>query len=188
MLVLCSLKPLSAQPGAQSQNPAGPNTSLQAVPRNGNEVQQLIEAFYISRLQEELKLSDEQYAAVIPAVKNYLRTRQMGARQKHQVEIQLNRLLDSSAPDDQVQAKLKELDEVKRQNEQSLQGAMAAIDSKLDVRQQARFRQYQQHTDQRISHMIQQIHESRRMQRMQGGPPRPNPPGPAPSRKFKQQN
>ncbi|MGB7622267.1 MAG: hypothetical protein WBN92_07935 [Terriglobia bacterium] len=147
------------------------NRQMRPVPSNENEVQQWIEAFYISRLQEDLKLTDEQYAAVIPAVKNYLRVRQTGARQKRLLERQLNQLLDSGAPDDQVQGKLKELDQSKQQNEQNLHSALTDVDSKLDVRQRARFRQYQQHTDQRINRMIQQIREGRRMRRLEGGPP-----------------
>jgi hypothetical protein len=162
---------LLAQSDPQASKAPGANSQMQSVPRNANEVQQWIEAYYISRLQEELKLTDEQYAAVIPAVKNYLRVRQTGARQKHLVEHQLKQLLDSGAPDDQIQGKLKELDQVKLQNEQNLQSALSEIDSKLEVRQRARFRQYQQHTDQRINRMIQQIREGRRMGRMEGGPP-----------------
>ncbi|MBZ5536221.1 MAG: hypothetical protein LAO31_09720 [Acidobacteriia bacterium] len=157
------------EPSAQKA-PAG-DDQLRTAPRSESDVQQLIEALYISRLQEELRLTDEQYAATIPAVKNYLRVRQAGARQKRLVERQLNQMLDSGASDDQVQGKLKELDELKKQNEQNLQSAMSEIDSKLDIRQRVRFRLYQQRTDQRINHMIQQIREGRRMQRMQGGPP-----------------
>jgi hypothetical protein len=168
---IVTTQPHFAQTGPPAQKAPGIDGQMQTAPRHENEVQQLIEALYISRLQEELKLTDEQYAAAIPAVKNYLRVRQAGARQKRLVERQLNQMLDSTAPDDQVQGKLKELDEVKKQNEQSLQSALSEIDSRLDVRQRVRFRQYQQRTDQRISHMIQQIREGRRMQRMQEGPP-----------------
>ena len=172
-----------AQSDPQSSKTPGTNGQAQSAPRNENEVQQWIEAFYISRLQDELKLTDEQYAAVIPPVKNYLRVRQTGARQKRLIEQQLNQLLDSSAPDDQVQGKLKELDQAKRQNEQNLQSALSDIDSKLDVRQRARFRQYQQRTDQRINRMIQQIREGRRMQRMEGGP-QPNAMRPKPQKRL----
>ncbi|MBZ5552496.1 MAG: hypothetical protein LAO21_07230 [Acidobacteriia bacterium] len=171
LLGIVTTEPRFAQTEPPAQKSPGADGQVQTAPRNENEVQQLIEALYISRLQEELKLSDEQYAATIPVVKNYLRVRQAGARQKRLVERQLNQMLDSGAPDDEVQGKLKELDEVKKQNEQNLQSALSEVDSKLDVRQRARFRQYQQRTDQRISHMIQQIREGRRMQRMQGGPP-----------------
>ncbi len=160
-----------AQSEPQPSKTPGSNSQMRPVPSNENEVQQWIEAFYISRLQEDLKLTDEQYADVIPAVKNYLRVRQTGARQKRLLERQLNQLLDSGAPDEQVQGKLKELDQSKQQNEQNLHSALTDVDSKLDVRQQARFRQYQQHTDQRINRMIQQIREGRRMRRLEGEPP-----------------
>lgn len=174
LLWVMAAQPHFAQTDPTAQKTPGADGQIQTAPRNENEVQQLIEALYISRLQEELKLTDEQYAATIPAVKNYLRVRQTGARQKRLVERQLNQMVDSGASDDQVQVKLKELDDVKKQNEQNLQSAMSEIDSKLDVRQRVRFRQYQQRTDQRINHMIQQIREGRRMQRMRGGPPSRN--------------
>lgn len=134
-----------------------------------NDLQQLIEAFYLSRLQGDLQLSDDQFAAVIPTVKNYLHVRQEDARQRHQVEMELNRLMNSGAPDDQIQAKLKEFDQVKVQSEKNLEAAQAEIDSKLNVRQQALFREYQLRTDQRISRMIQQIRQGQRMRRLPQG-------------------
>jgi hypothetical protein len=184
-VLLLGIFGLSAAMGSQSteaQNPAAPNTQAASQPRSQNDVQQLIEALYISRMQEELHLSNEQYAAVIPTVKNFLHVRQEGARRKHQGEVELNQLLGSGASDDQVQAKMKELDQVKKQNEQDLEEAHRQIDSKLDVRQQALFRQYQQKIDQHINRMIQQIREGRRMERM-GGQDRPmrmNPRGTSP--------
>jgi hypothetical protein len=171
LLGIVTTQPRFAQTDPPAQKTPGADSQMQTPSRNENDVQQLIEALYISRLQEELKLTDEQYAATIPAVKNYLRVRQAGARQRRLVERQLSQMLNSGTPDDQVQGKLKELDEVEKQNEQNLQSARSEIDSKLDVRQRVRFRLYQQRTDQRINHMIQQIREGRRMQRMQGGPP-----------------
>lgn len=170
LLLVCLTFVSWAQAGPPPQGPPGEAGRMQPGPRGENEIQHLVEALYIVRLQEALKLSDDQYAAVIPAVKNYLRVRQGGARSKAQAERQLNQLLESNAPDDQVQLKTKELDLIKKQNEQDLEKAQAEIDSKLDVKQRARFRQYQQHIDQRISRMIQQIREGRRMQRMQEGP------------------
>ncbi|MDD5543141.1 MAG: hypothetical protein PHX83_08190 [Acidobacteriia bacterium] len=184
---------ISAQPPAlQNSGPVNPQGMNPRHPQQ-KEMQELIEALYISRLQEDLKLSNEQFAAVIPAVKNFLQVRQEGARRKHQTEVELNQLLDSGAPDEQVQAKMKELDQVKKQNEQVLEEATKGIDSKLDVRQQARFRQYQQKTDQHINRMIQEVRQGRQMQRMQGrgqfqqNAPRPSGPPPtakrAPNRK-----
>jgi hypothetical protein len=171
--VLCTMlawgtsAPIVAQAPAPPQKPPVGSLQDQGGLRPENEVQQLIEALYISRLQEDLKLNDEQYAAVIPAVKNFLRVRQTGAKHRHEVERELNRMLGEGASDDQLQAKLKELDQVKKQNENDLDAAHTEIDAKLDVKQRARFQQYQEHIDQHIQRMIQQIREGRRGHRMQ---------------------
>lgn len=162
--------PANAQSGAPRQQLSGADPQIQPQDGKQHEVQQLIEALYISRLQEELKLSDEQYAAVIPAVKNYLRVRQMGAKRRHELQQEMNTMLDQGGPEEQIQTKLKEIDQVKRENEQALETARAAIDAKLDVRQRAQFQRYQQRTDQHIARMVQQIREGRKMERKMNGP------------------
>jgi small-conductance mechanosensitive channel len=170
VLLICSI-PLPAQTDPAATKRVPPDPQMHRGPRRENEVHQLIEALYISRLQEDLNLTDEQYASVIPAVKNFLRVRHSGARLKNQRERELSLMLNQGAPNEQVQAKLNELDQLKKQIEKDVETAQNAVNAKLDVNQRARFHQYQQKIDQRINRMIQQIREGRRMQRMQGNPP-----------------
>jgi len=188
VLLICSI-PLPAQTDPAAAKRVPPDVQMQRGPHHENDVHQLIEAIYISRLQEDLKLTDEQYASLIPAVKNFLRVRHSGARLKNQRERELNLMLKEGAPSEQVQAKLNELEQLKKQIEKDVETAQNVVNAKLDVNQRALFHQYQQNVDQRINRMIQQIREGPRRQRREGntpsteekkGPPpaQPQPPNP----------
>jgi len=116
------------------------------------EVVGMLDAYALVQAQNALQLNDSQYGAFVGRLKALQETRRKNQRARNQVVQELRRLtgqqattLDEAAVRDRLRA-LRELDE---RSAADLRRAYDALDEVLDIRQQARFRIFEENLERR---------------------------------------
>jgi hypothetical protein len=142
------LAPATASRGQTSPTPAPAEPSIddRLSPR---EVQRLFDAYVAMQAQERLQLSDAQYPQFLPRLKALLEIRRRTLQTRLAMLVELGRA-SAGAGDERVLretlARLKAFDE---RSALELRQAYEAIDQVLDVRQQARFRVFEDQVERR---------------------------------------
>jgi hypothetical protein len=115
------------------------------------EVQRLFEAYEAMQAQDVLHLSDAQYPMFLPRMKALQEARRRGAAERARLIGSLGRLAASDPPGDEAQlrAELKALDDLETRTADEVRQAMEALNQVLDLRQQARFRVFEEQMERR---------------------------------------
>ena len=116
------------------------------------EVVGMLDAYALVQAQNALQLNDTQYGTFVGRLKTLQDTRRRNQRARNQIVQELRRLtaqqtatLDEAAVRDRLKA-LRELDE---RSATDLRRAYDALDEVLDIRQQARFRIFEENLERR---------------------------------------
>jgi hypothetical protein len=113
----------------------------------------MLEAYAIVQAQQTLQLGDEQYGQFIPRLKRLQATRRRSQQLRNRMIAELRRLaglrVAAPADDDVLRERLKALRDHDERAAADLRTAYAAIDEILDLRQQARFRIFEEHIENR---------------------------------------
>jgi len=115
------------------------------------EIQRLFEAYETMQAQDVLHLSDAQYPTFLPRMKALQEARRRGTADRARIVANLNRLSGPDAPgdDSQIRAELKALDDADARTHDEVRQAMDALNQVLDLRQQARFRVFEEQMERR---------------------------------------
>jgi len=133
------------------------------------EIQRLFDAYAVVQAQEMLKLPDPQYAQFITRLKAQQQTRRRNLQARNQILRSLAQLTRSDAADEAaVRDELKALADLDARAAGELRQAYASIDQLLDVRQQARFRVFEEQMERRKFEFLMRARQNR------GRPARPN--------------
>jgi hypothetical protein len=111
------------------------------------EIQRMFEAVALVRAQEALALSDERYLPFLAKYKALQDVRRRTLQERNRLLRELNRLINAekgTADEAQLKERLKALQDLDARSEGELHKAYEGIDSVLDVRQQARFRLFEE--------------------------------------------
>lgn len=125
--------------------------------RNGfSAVQDMVEGFYISRLQKELELSDTQFSKILKPVRESLRRRTNLSRQRFLAVRAVRKALSENATDEKIMEHIQAIDtaELRLRNVQSQ--LLQKIDPALTPVQRAHLRIIQMNLERRIRNMIDQ--------------------------------
>ena len=132
------------------------------------ELRRLLDAYSIVQAQESLKINDEQYARFLPRFKALLDTRRQALQQHTRVLNVIRRLLMDAQPDDgMLRDALKQLQEIDTRGEADARRAYEAIDQVLDLRQQAKFRVFEEQMERRKLELVAQAQARVRQQNRQ---------------------
>jgi Spy/CpxP family protein refolding chaperone len=135
------------RPGAGGAQPEGGVTPA--------EIQRMFDAYALLQAQEQLKISDEQYSQFLTRFKALQDVRRTALQQHTRMIQDLRRTLDGGQLDDQaIKERLKQLDELETRTAAEVKKASDAIDQILDLRQQAKFRVFQQTMEQRKLELV----------------------------------
>ena len=183
--------PVSAQDQAPQQNPplqqqqgGGP---LRGLDNNGDmtpgEIQKLFDAYLVMEAQQALQLSDQQYPQFLSRLRTLQETRRKNQQERNQLMNQLQRLTNPRAQVRGDEAMIKErltgLQELESRNNAEMRKAYNALDEVLDIRQQARFRVFEEQIERRKIELLMRARQQNRLNNQQGpnaAPPR-RPPG-----------
>jgi hypothetical protein len=115
------------------------------------ELQRLFEAYEMMQAQDALHLTDAQYPQFLARVKTLQAARRRGAGERARIIANLVRLSapDAQSDDAQIRSELKALDEVETRTADEVRQAMDALNQVLDLRQQARFRVFEEQMERR---------------------------------------
>jgi len=138
--------------------PAAPNRSNRPdpsdplAPVSTGELVNMLDTYAIVRAQAELTLSDAQYAQFVTRLKRLQEARRRNQRERNQILQDLRRLTGPLAPtpdETVVRERLKALRDHDERATVEMRKAYETLDEVLDVRQQARFRIFEETIERR---------------------------------------
>ncbi len=115
------------------------------------EVQRLCDAYTVMQAQQALALDDVQFARFLPKLRALQDTRRRYDGDRQKLTAELGRLAAAVPPADDARLKdqLTQLRELTTRAAADVRAAYDALDETLDVRQQARFRVFEQQMERR---------------------------------------
>jgi hypothetical protein len=152
---------------------------------NGNlspgEVQRLFDAYLIVEAQRALDLTDQQYPQFLIRLKALQDTRRRTTQERNQLMQQLQRLTNPRQPsqgtDAQIKERLAALQEVEARTAAEMRKAYNALDEVLEVRQQARFRVFEEQIERRKIELLMRARQQNRPNQQGPNAKLPKPPG-----------
>ncbi len=139
---------------------AGPTWQQSPMPqqRAGREVQELLDAYVISKMQDALQIDDEQFAKMVGAQKNLQQHRRDYQRKRSATLRELQALVrGSESQEAEVAARLELLDELKSKFEATSREDYKRIDEILTVHQRARYRLLEVMLERRMQELLQEV-------------------------------
>ena len=115
------------------------------------EIQKLLDGYAVVQAQEYLGMTDAQFSPFLPKLQALQAARRRGEQERMRLLMELRRLTNarSQAPDSEIQNRVRALRDLQDRSMTDIQAAYDAIDQLLNVRQQARFRLFEQEIEQR---------------------------------------
>jgi hypothetical protein len=148
---------------AQARAGGAPDEAVSPV-----ELQRMFDAYSIVQAQEFLKIGDDQYAKFLPRFKALLDARRQTLQQRTRVLNVVRRLLIDSQPDEgMLRDALRQLQEIDSRGEADARKAYEAIDQVLDLRQQAKFRVFEEQMERRKLELVTRARQANRLNRQQ---------------------
>jgi hypothetical protein len=124
------------RPEGRANRPAG---------LTNGELVNMLDTYAIVQAQEALQLADNQYGQFVTRLKQLQRTRRQNMQKRNQIVQDLRRLTQETTIDEPaLRARLKALHDHEVSAAEELRRAYDSVDEILDLRQQARFRIFEE--------------------------------------------
>jgi len=153
------------------QGGGGPLPGLGAGEMSPAEIQKLFDAYLVMEAQQALALTDQQYPQFLARLRTLQDTRRRNQQERIQLMGQLQRLTNPRAANRGDEGAIKErltaLLELESRNAAEMRKAYAALDEVLDVRQQARFRVFEEQIERRKIELLMRARQQNRPQNQQ---------------------
>src|SRR5215813_1550659 len=178
-IAICAMVtiPLSAQDAQGGRNRATPPapgpTAEDAV--SPAEIQRLFDAYVVMQAQQALQLSDEQFPKFLARVKSLQEVRRRGQMQRGRMLQELRRLSQTPGQDDALRNQLKALNDLDARLGTEVRQALDGVDQTLDLRQQARFRLFEEQMERRKVHLLMRARPGNRLRNQAEAPSRATP-------------
>jgi hypothetical protein len=157
-VMLVVLPAASASILARAQQPGGaPDPTVTPA-----ELQRLFDSYALVQAQQFLGINDEQYTRFLPRFMALQTARRQALQQRTRVLNEVRRLLNDSGSDDQVKAALKQLQDIDDRGETETRKAQDAVDQALDLRQQAKFRIFEEQMERRKLELVTRARQANR--------------------------
>jgi hypothetical protein len=161
-LVAAARASQDAQPTAGNRARRGDSQDPLA-PVSAGELVNMLDTYAIVRAQTELALSDTQYPQFVTRLKRLQEVRRRNQRERNQILQELRRLTGPMAPtpiDEAVlRERLKALQDHDERAAAEMRKAYETLDEVLDVRQQARFRLFEETIERRKLDLVMRARE-----------------------------
>lgn len=167
-LVLMLASPQSSEAQARPPRRALPQTDGVSP----GEIQRLFDAYVVMQAQQELQLTDEQYPKFLARVKVLQSARQRGLAERGRIIQELRRLDGAQSLDEtQTRTQLRALADADTRSAGEVRDALAAIDQILDLRQQVRFRIFEEQMERRKADLVLRARQARGQRQQQSERP-----------------
>ena len=158
VLLAALLLPAGAVSAGASQPPQQPAPAAPGLPGSqdvppisAGQIQRWFEAFTVLQAQEALQLSEAQYGRFVTRLKSLQETRRKHQQARNQLLGDLRRLTNSETGSNDEPAITERLKALRDEDERAaadLKKSYEGVDETLDVRQQARFRLFEEKMEQ----------------------------------------
>jgi Spy/CpxP family protein refolding chaperone len=143
---------------AGAQGPSGPPPKGPGGPGEGRqrgEAFKMVEAYFLSNLQESLALTDEQYVKLRPSVKKLQAERRDQMERRGRAMMQLRDVLQSGKATEAVVVEaLKELKRLEAEGPAAIHKAQEAVDAQLTPVQQAKYRLTELEVERKVRELL----------------------------------
>jgi hypothetical protein len=148
---------------AQGRNRATPAPGAAAEDQvSPAEIQRLFDAYVVMQAQKELELSDDQFPRFLARVKTLQEVRRRGQMQRGRMLQELRRLSQTTGQDEALRTQLKALNDLDARVETEVRQAVDGVDQVLDLRQQARFRLFEEQMERRKVELLMRARQANR--------------------------
>lgn len=145
-----------------SAQPPAPEATEELRPA---EVQRLFDAYVVVQIHDALALSEDQYARLLPKLRQLQQVRRQAQQQRLKLIGELTRLTSPKLEPPTDEATLKErlstLQELESRSAAELRRAYDAVDEILDTRQRARFRVFEEQIERRKLQLLLRARQNR---------------------------
>jgi len=132
------------------------------------EIQRMFDAYALMQAQDQLKIGDEQFSQFLTRYKALQEVRRRTLQERMRVVNEMRRLLNQPTPDDaQIRERLKTLQDVDARGAADEKRSYEAIDQILDIRQQAKFRIFEEVMERRKLELISRARQAQRPRNQQ---------------------
>lgn len=127
------------------------------------EIQRMFDAYALMQAQEQLKITDENYAPFLTRFKGLQDVRRRALVERSRRMMDLRRLANDPRSDEgQIKTRLKDLHDFEARAADEAAKAYDAVDQVLDVRQQAQFRAFEEMMERRKLELISRARQAAR--------------------------
>ena len=166
LAVLIAASPAVAQPQNPLPQGGGPLPGLDNGALSRGEIQRLFDAYLVMEAQQALSLTDQQYPQFLTRLRTLQDTRRRNQQERNQLIGQLQRLTNPRQPgrgdDAQIKERLTALQELESRNAAEMRKAYNALDEVLEIRQQARFRVFEEQIERRKIELLTRARQQNR--------------------------
>jgi hypothetical protein len=153
--------PIQAGQGRNRVAPApGPSVEDGVSPA---EIQRLFDAYVVMQAQQDLQLTDDQFPRFLARVKTLQEARRRGQMQRNRMLQELRRLSQAGGQDDALRTQLKALSDLEVRVGTEVRQALDGVDQVLDLRQQARFRLFEEQMERRKVDLLMRARQANRL-------------------------
>jgi Spy/CpxP family protein refolding chaperone len=161
-LTVAAAAPASAQPG-RGRAGAPDGGDLPGV--TPGEIQRMFDSYALMQAQEQLQISEERFPQFLRRFKALQDTRRRGLQERARLVQELKRLVNDPQGDEgQIKDRLKSLDELEARSDGEIRKAYDSINQVLDVRQQAKFRVFEENMERRKLELVTRARQANRKQ------------------------
>jgi len=150
----------AAQGRARPNVPPGAPEEAQGV--TPAEIQRMFDAYALLQAQEQLKIGDEQFTKFLTRFKDLQQVRRQTLNERGRIINMLRRMLNQGASEDDLKARLTELQELDARATADIRKAYDAINQVLDVQQQAKFRVFEELMERRKLELVMRARQANR--------------------------
>ena len=126
------------------------------------EIQRMFDAYALLQAQEQLKIGDEQFTKFLTRFKDLQQVRRQTLNERGRIVNTLRRMLNQGASDEELKARLNELQELDTRSAADIKKAYDAINQVLDVQQQAKFRVFEELMERRKLELVMRARQANR--------------------------
>ena len=163
VLALASVNPLAAQRARGRAALPGPAGGADTPGVSPAEIQRMFDSYALMQAQEQLKVSDEQFPQFLARFKALQDTRRKNLQERFRMVQELRRLSNDAQPDEaQLKDRLKALDDLDVRSQAEVTKAYDSINQVLDIRQQAKFRVFEENMERRKLELVTRARQANR--------------------------
>jgi Spy/CpxP family protein refolding chaperone len=129
------------------------------------EIQRMFDAYALMQAQEQLKIADDRFPQFLARFKALQDTRRRGLMERARAVQELRRLVNDPQGDEAaMKERIKALDEIESRNDADVKKAYDVLNQILDVRQQAKFRVFEENMERRKLELVNRARQPRKQQ------------------------